>query len=89
LLFPALACALGLPADLGVGAGEAHRFAQSLALFDDPDRGGEVFAKISNRYGPSLGRAFVAAKDGPHREYPGALPSLVQDVARLTEKLRA
>jgi predicted ATPase len=61
----------------------------ALALFDDPARGGEVIAQIRDRYGSALGNAFVAAKDGPHKGYPGALPSFVQHVTRLTEKLRA
>jgi len=61
----------------------------SLALFDDPTRGGEVIPRIRYRYGPSLAAAFVAAKDGPHGRYAGALPSLVEDVAQLTKTLRA
>src|SRR6266511_3842205 len=60
----------------------------SLALFDDPARGGEVIARIKNRYGPSFGRAFVAVKDGSHKGYAGSLASLVEDVALLTRKLR-
>jgi predicted ATPase len=60
----------------------------SLALFDDPARGGEVIARI-NRYGRDLGTAFVAVKDGSHKGYTGALPALVEDVARLSRTLRA
>jgi hypothetical protein len=60
----------------------------SLAIFDDPRRGGEVMPKIKNKYGQSYANAFAAANKGTHGAYTSALPELVRDVRRLTEKLR-
>jgi recombinational DNA repair ATPase RecF len=70
---------------------DAHTIYQqaALAMFDDPGRGGDVLPRLSSKYGPSFGNAFAAARDGSHGAYGGALPDLVRDVTRLTEKLRA
>jgi hypothetical protein len=62
----------------------------SLALFDDIARGDQVLARLNRRdFGPRLADAFVAVKAGTHTAHVGDLLGLVEDVARLTDRLRA
>ncbi|HEX5541643.1 MAG TPA: AAA family ATPase [Micromonospora sp.] len=59
----------------------------ALAFFDDADRGGEVLGRLKNRYGGWAADAYQACRKGVHGAYVGALPALVNDTRRLTEKL--
>jgi recombinational DNA repair ATPase RecF len=83
-----------------IGRGEAHaevetllgsltrlqQFA-SLALFDSPDRGGDVRASIENRFGAAKAHAFAGANRGAHEGYDGDLHALVRDSAILSRDL--
>jgi hypothetical protein len=67
----------------------------SLALFDDPDRGGDVvpeLVRLGRRAGGGLGQAFVevfrAAKDGPHQPYADDLKQLTRNTEKLAKALR-
>jgi hypothetical protein len=61
----------------------------ALALFDDPDRSGDVYAGLNNRYGRWAGDTFRAVNDGAHGDYTGDLPKLIHQTRDLTAKLRA
>jgi recombinational DNA repair ATPase RecF len=68
----------------------AHTLHQTaaLALFDDDSRGDQVYSQLRARYGPAAVSAFKAAKAGTHTAYQGDLAGLVEDTARLAERLR-
>lgn len=51
----------------------------ALALFDDPNRGGDVMSRI-NRYGRRFGDAFKVCREGVHNGSVPDLVGLVQDV---------
>jgi hypothetical protein len=61
----------------------------ALALFDDPDRAGEVFAGLNNRFGRWAGDVFREVNDGAHGQYTGDLPGLIHRSRDLAVKLRA
>lgn len=77
-------------ADVERALADAHTLYQvaALALFDDPDRGGEVMPRL-HQYGPWAVNAFKAAKDGTHAGYPGDLKALVTDAGRLARQLKS
>jgi hypothetical protein len=79
-----------------IGRGEAHAAVErliedakttnvlmSLALFDDPERGGEVNGSVSNRYGPASADALGTAIRGAHGGFLGDLETLIRDTDRL------
>ncbi len=59
----------------------------ALALFDDPDRGGDVLGRLNNAYGAWAADAYQACRRGVHGGYTGDLPRLVRDVRTLTGRL--
>jgi energy-coupling factor transporter ATP-binding protein EcfA2 len=59
----------------------------ALALFDDSERGGEVLARINNRYGQRQGDVFQAVNRGAHHGAGGDLRDLVRDAAILAREL--
>jgi ABC-type lipoprotein export system ATPase subunit len=59
----------------------------ALALFDDPDRGGDVLRRLNNAYGTRAGDAYQACQRGVHGGYTGDLTDLVRDTRVLTGKL--
>lgn len=61
----------------------------ALALFDDPDRGGDVLARINTAYGRGKADAFQAANKGSHGGFTGDLDGLVRDSAVLARELAA
>jgi hypothetical protein len=77
-------------ADIERALADAHTLYQlaALALFDDPDRGGDVITRLS-RYGPWAVDAFKAVKAGTHAGYAGDLNALVSDVSRLARQLKS
>jgi recombinational DNA repair ATPase RecF len=60
----------------------------ALALYDDPARAGEVYARL-NQFGRWAADAFRAVNEGAHGRYEGDLSSLIRDTAALAKKLRA
>lgn len=63
----------------------------ALALFDDPDRGGEVFARV-NRWGHRLGDALRWCKEGAHDVASmdrGFLLTRIEQTEQLAGHLRA
>lgn len=61
----------------------------ALALFDDPDRAGDVYPGLNNRFGRWAGDVFRAVNDGAHGDYTGDLPKLIHRTRDLAAKLRA
>jgi recombinational DNA repair ATPase RecF len=59
----------------------------ALALFDDPNRGGDVLARINSSYGSAKADAFQAANKGSHGGFTGDLDSLVRNSAMLAREL--
>ncbi len=60
----------------------------SLALFDNPDRGGDVMAVINHRFGRREADAFRATRTGAHHGYDGDLADLVRDSEELAKGVR-
>ncbi len=60
----------------------------SLALFDIPDRGGQVFSEITKRWNPGFADALGDANRGTHGRYQGSLLDLVNDCQSLAERFR-
>jgi hypothetical protein len=67
----------------------SHRLATTfaLALFDDPQRGGDVLARLTSRYGRRAADAYQACKKGVHEVYRKDLTLLVNDTRALAEAL--
>jgi recombinational DNA repair ATPase RecF len=61
----------------------------SLALFDDPNRGGDVLGTLNQKFGKRAADAFVGASKGVHEGYGNGLPDLVRDSAILARELAA
>jgi energy-coupling factor transporter ATP-binding protein EcfA2 len=80
----------GSHSEIEQALGRAHTLNQvvALALFDDANRGDQVFSKLRTKYGPAAAAAFKAAKAGPHAACRGNLPGFVEDTARLADQLR-
>jgi hypothetical protein len=55
----------------------------AFALFDDPERGGEVMTTINSQLGRSAGDAFARLKRGAHEADTGD----PRDLIRKTEQL--
>jgi hypothetical protein len=79
-----------------IGRGEVHAAVErlledakttnvlmSLALWDDPDRGGEVGQAVSKRFGPASADALGTAIRGAHAGFLGDLETLIHDTERL------
>lgn len=60
----------------------------ALALFDDPDRGGEVYTRL-NRWGRWAGDTARACNEGAHGAYQGDISPLIDHAEQLVEKLEA
>ncbi|MET7747849.1 AAA family ATPase [Micromonospora sp. NPDC005367] len=58
----------------------------ALAVFDDAERGGDVFGWL-RRHGPRAVNAYTACREGVHGVYLADLPGLVADVRHLVEVL--
>ncbi|WP_433287802.1 AAA family ATPase [Pseudonocardia sp. CA-142604] len=56
----------------------------TLAVFDDPDRGGDLLPRL-NRVGRWAGDTLQACKEGAHRTYTGDLAALVSNTRALAE----
>jgi len=61
----------------------------SLALFDVPDRGGDVLSVINSRFGRPKGDAVRAANRGAHEGLEGDLRDFVQQSALLAREIAA
>ncbi len=59
----------------------------ALALFDDPERGGEVYRSLNNRFGAQATDAFRACNEGAHGGYDGPLHQLIRDTRSLARGL--
>lgn len=59
----------------------------ALALFDDPDRSGEVMAHLNNKFGSWAGDAVKTANKGSHELTPGDLKDLVHQSRRLATEV--
>jgi hypothetical protein len=83
-----------------IGRGEAHAEVErmlseavrlttlgSLALFDDPSRGGDVLARLNSAYGKRAADAFQHVNKGAHQPVEGDLRDLVRDAAVLARQL--
>ncbi|MGI5179496.1 AAA family ATPase [Dactylosporangium sp. CA-152071] len=61
----------------------------ALALFDDPDRGGDVLRHLRNAYGGWAVNAYDLSRKAVHGNHPVPdLPGFVRDTRRLAEALR-
>ena len=56
----------------------------ALALFDDPERGGDVMSTLNKRQGPWAGDLFSRLKKGAHEGDTGDLKALIKDTKHLT-----
>ena len=61
----------------------------SLALFDDPDRGGDVLGSVNNRWGRSRGDVVLGCNKGVHEELGGDLRDFVSQAAMLARDVAA
>ena len=81
-----------------LGRGEAHldvdaalasavkvQEKMTLAVFDDPTRGGDLLNCLNNKVGRWAGDTLQACKKGAHRAYVGDMKALVDDTRRLAE----
>lgn len=81
-----------------LGRGEAHldvdaalasavkvQEKMTLAVFDDPTRGGDLLNCLNNKVGRWAGDTLQACKKGAHRAYGGDMKTLVDDTRRLAE----
>jgi hypothetical protein len=59
----------------------------SLALFDEPGRGGDVLATINNRFGSKSADAIRAVNKGVHETLSSDLRDLVRDSATFARQL--
>jgi hypothetical protein len=59
----------------------------ALALFDDPQRGGDVLARINNAFGGPAGDAFKACNRGSHVAFEGDPMTLIRTVTVLAKGL--
>jgi hypothetical protein len=59
----------------------------ALALFDDGDRGGDVYTRL-NQLGRWATDAFRAVNEGAHGPYEGNLPRLIRDAQDLARRIR-
>ena len=59
----------------------------SLALFDDPSKGGDVLKKVNTKWGSKAGNAVVAANKGVHEVLDVDLKDLIRDTAILARDL--
>ncbi|MBM2621051.1 AAA family ATPase [Actinoplanes sp. LDG1-06] len=84
-----------------IGRGEKHRDVDTalagarttmqvaaLALFDDADAGGKVFARLNSAHGPWAADAVRACKEGAHGHYRSDPSELVADISRLVARLK-
>jgi hypothetical protein len=55
----------------------------ALALFDDPERGGEVMSTLNNRQGLWAGNVFSRLKKGAHEGDAGDLRRLIRETQNL------
>lgn len=60
----------------------------SLALFDDPDRGGEVGKELERRWGRRFAGVFRHVNKGAHHAEEGNLIELVNEARSLAERIR-
>lgn len=60
----------------------------SLALFDDPGRGGEVGKELERRWGRPSATVFRRVNRGAHEEEEGSLTDLVNEARSLAERIR-
>ena len=58
----------------------------ALALFNDPERGGDVMARL-NKIGSRAGDVFKQCKEGTHVEVDGDLRVMIDDAERLAGKV--
>jgi hypothetical protein len=61
----------------------------ALALFGDPDRGGEVLTKLNGWGGRWAGDTYQACNKGAHGAYEHDVAALIGDTERLIAKIRA
>ncbi|SBW21612.1 hypothetical protein FDG2_2059 [Candidatus Protofrankia californiensis] len=59
----------------------------ALAFFDDVDRGGGVLTRL-NRFGRWAADTFQAVRKDAHGHHADEMKHLVDDTARLIEKIR-
>jgi len=60
----------------------------ALALFDDPDKAGDVYASLKNRFGPWQIETVKLCNEGAHKGFPGGDPrGFVRNVEKLTNEL--
>ena len=76
-------------ADIEAAIEQARRLATTfaLALFDDPDRGGDVLSALNRKYGHRAADAYQSCRGGVHTAYVDDLPALVTDTRDLTKRL--
>jgi hypothetical protein len=69
--------------------GSVHRLTgfASLALFDDPDKGGDVLPRIDSQYGKAAADAYQAANKGVHHGLDGNVEWFVDAAAKLANQL--
>jgi hypothetical protein len=60
----------------------------SLALFDDPERGGEVYAYLNRQFGAWAVPALKNCQAGSHETISGGVSGLLQDSRQFVEELR-
>lgn len=61
----------------------------AFALFDDPNKGGEVFSKLNQRLGGWAVEAFKACKEGAHGGWEGSAEQLIKDARKIADLLRS
>ena len=83
-----------------IGRGESHQAVEdllgqagrltslaALALFDDPERAGDVMAHLNRVGGPSTGDTFKSCNAGAHGQFAGDPVPFVRDVEKLSRWL--
>lgn len=60
----------------------------ALALFDNPDRAGDVYTRLNDSFGRWAGDVFRAVNEGAHHGFAGDLSNLIRDADSLAKKIR-
>jgi hypothetical protein len=61
----------------------------ALVLYDDPEKGGDVYSGVNNRFGKWQGDTVRACNEGAHKGFPGGdALGFIKNVEQLAKGLQ-
>jgi wobble nucleotide-excising tRNase len=75
--------------DRELGSADTTHNLLTLAMLDDLAQSGQLRDKLHSRYGQAAVNAFQIVKSGTHTVYKGELKHLINEIDRLSNKLRS